>query len=133
MFRHDAQHTGRYPAPPTLDVSPDSLYVLHQSGDPNTEHATLIIRNTGELTFALSITPPSGVTAFPTSGTMVTQTIVMITVSTAGRPNGTHNLGNISVAGRVGGVHIANSPVSVPVTLYVGQLYRSFLPVVLKR
>ncbi|MGQ9467894.1 MAG: FG-GAP-like repeat-containing protein [Anaerolineae bacterium] len=131
MFHRDPQHTGRYPSPPRLNVSPASVYILHQYGSGDQERAFLTLRNTGEGSFSWEVSsPPSGVTVSPSSGTLpYTSTApVTVTVTTTGYQTGTHPLGNIvfTAPGAEG------SPASIPVTLYVGQVYRTYLPLVLR-
>jgi hypothetical protein len=61
MFHRDAQHTGRYPAPAGLAVTPASLYLMHQSGAGKDEHATLLIGITGDQPL-IDSTEPTDVT-----------------------------------------------------------------------
>ena len=133
-FHHDAQHTGRVgSAVPQLAVSPQGITVVHQVGTPGNEQATLQIRESGVGSFDWSATAPSGVTLSPSSGTTSSSVNSTATISTASRPLGVYNLGNIVVTARVGGNPVAGSPVSVPVTLMmVNQLYRLFSPWILK-
>jgi hypothetical protein len=132
MFHRDAQHTGRFPMPPDLDVYPASLFVLHQSGAPNNEQTTLLIRNTGGASLAWSATKPAGITLAPSSGTVVDQVRVVATVSTSGYPNGTFDLGDIVVTGTANSSSVSGSPATIPVTLYVGEVFELFIPTVLR-
>jgi len=132
MFRRDARHTARYPSLPRLSVAPISLYIAHQYGDTSDEQTTLQIHNTGDESFTWSATAPPGITLFPSSGTVATQTLVSVTIATTGYSAGTHDLGNIDITGTANGGPVAGSPVSVPVTLYVGEVHKIFLPFTLK-
>lgn len=135
MFHRDPQHTGSYPAPPRLSVSPASLYVLHQYGSGNTETAHLRLRNIGDGAFNWAISSsPSGVIVAPSSGRVFyTSTISLaVTISTMGYPTGTYFLGNVVITGTNGGGPVQGSPFNIPVTLYVGQVYRAYLPIVLR-
>lgn len=131
MFHRDPQHTGRYPSPPRLNVSPASVYILHQYGSGDQERAFLRLRNIGEGSFSWTVSSqPSGVTVSPSSGTLpyTSTALVTITVMTTGYQTGTYSFGNIvfTAPGAQG------SPTAVPVTLYVGQVYRAYLPLVLR-
>ena len=134
MFHHDASHSGRVGATtPRLSINPTSISVLHQVGDPSNARATLQIRNIGAGSFIWSATAPSGVTISPSSGTISTSVNTTVTISTAGKPVGVYNLGNIVVTATSGGNPAAGSPVSVPVTLTsVTQLYKLYTPFILK-
>jgi len=135
MFHRDPQHTGYYPQPPRLSISPSSLYVLHQFGSGDTETASLRLRNIGEGAFSWSVvSQPSGVTVMPSSGTaFYTSTVPLtVTVSTTGYQTGTYSLGNVVITGTSGGNPVQGSPASIPVTLYVGQVYHAYLPIVLR-
>ncbi len=136
MFHRDPQHTGYYPQPPRLSVSPASLYVLHQYGSGDTETAYLWLRNIGDGMFHWAVSnQPSGVTVSPSSGIIFyTSTLpATVTVSTAGYLTGTYSLGNLVITATGDGSPVQNSPFNVPVTLYVGQVHRAYLPIVLRR
>lgn len=132
MFHRDAYHTGRFPLPPGLAVSPSLLYVLHQTGATNNEQTTLLIHNTGGGSLDWSVTKPAGITLVPSSGTVVDQAPVMVTVSTSGYPGGTHDLGDIVVTGTANGSSVSGSPATIPVMLYVGEVFELFIPTMLR-
>jgi hypothetical protein len=132
MFRHDHFHTGLYAIPPELSVAPTSIYVLHQEGETNDEQRTLLVSNGGGGSFDWSATVPSDVTLYPASGTVVTQTRVSVTISTLGYSAGELDLGSIDITAMTDGSSIAGSPVSIPVKLYVGQVYKIFLPMTIR-
>ena len=135
MFHRDPQHTGYYPPPPRLSVSPPSLYLLHQYGSGNAEKAFLRLRNLGDGTFDWAVSSqPLGVTVMPSSGmAFYTSTVPLtVTVSTTDHQTGTYSLGNVVITGTSEGIPVQGSPVSIPLTLYVGQVYRSYLPIVLR-
>ena len=138
MFHRDAQHTGYYPAPPRLSVTPASLYVLHQYGSGDTERACLGINNTGDGSFswavssspnAITVDPPGG-TVSSTSTTQIALTVVGL--GTATFPTGTYSMGSIVITGTSGGTPVAGSPAEIPVTLYIGQVSRAYIPLVLR-
>ena len=127
MFHRDAQHTGRYPNPPQLSVSPSSIYVLHQYGDTSNEQAGLLISNLGDGSISWSVSSkPGTVTVSPASGTVYTSALTLVTVNVAGFTAGTHSLGNIVINGGSAG------SATIPVTLYVGLVYKVYLPTVMR-
>lgn len=135
MFHRDLQHTGYHPMPPQMTVSPPSLYVLHPYGGTETEQAVLSIRNVGDGSFIWGVSekpantlinPPNG-TAFYTSTVHAT-----VMVTTTGYTTGTYSLGNIVITGTVNSSPVAGSPATIPVTLYVGQVHRVYLPLILR-
>jgi hypothetical protein len=127
MFHQNASHTGLY-APPRLAASPGSLLVLHQTGQSNAETTNLLLQNGGTQSFSWTSSVPAGVTLSPSSGTLATTMLVIVTVTTAGQPAGTHNLGNIVITAN----GIVGSPATIPVTLRVASLSKVFLPSILK-
>ena len=133
MFHHDAQHTGRYPSPPKLDVMPTSLYIMHQYGSGNVKRTTLSIQNIGDDSFDWKASASnSAVTVSPASGTVSTSMQSTVTITTTNIITGTYNLGNIHITGTIGGSSVEGSPVDIPVTLYVGSVERVYLPLVLR-
>jgi hypothetical protein len=56
----------------------------------------------------------------PSSGTVVTQPYVSVTIPTTGYSTGEHDLGIINITAMADGSSITGSPVSIPVTMYVG-------------
>ena len=133
MFRHDAQHSGRYPTAPALSVTPTSLFALHQYHDSTNESFGLLIRNTGDGSFTWSAKGPSGVTITPSSGPVDTQALATVVVPTTGESLGTHNLGTITISASNGNAAVPGSPVYVPVDLdIVSQLWKLHLPMILR-
>jgi len=132
MFHRDRWHTGRYPSPPQLSVSPGAVYVLHQSGGPWNEFAYLTISNMGDVSLSWSVSSkPGNVTVTPSGGTVTTTTQAQISVG-ATVCTGWCNLGNIVIAGTSGGNPVLGSPATVPFYLYVGQVHKVNLPLVLR-
>jgi hypothetical protein len=128
MFRRDAAHTARSPFPPALSVKPAALYLMHSYGDPSPETASLTIGNAGQGSPAWHATAPQGATLSPSEGSVVTTTVIVVTIPTAGYAPGTHDLGSIAVTGTAGGSTPSAIPVAVPVTLYVGRVYHTYMP-----
>lgn len=133
VFHRDARNTGRYPLPPQLHTSPESMYVMHQYGSGNEEHRRLDIQNVGDGALAWEVSStPSEVTVDPTSGTASSSTPVVVTVRPTGYATGTYSLGNIEITGEADGEPVQGSPVQVPVTLYVGDVHGVYLPLSLR-
>ncbi len=136
MFHRDPRHTGRYPSPPRLQVSPPSLYVLHPYGSGSSAQAWLNLRNLGEGAFGWSVaSQPGNVTVSPASGTAVytAATPVRVTIDTRGYLTGTYSLGNIVITATVGSGAVVGAPAAVPLTLYVGRVDRIYLPLITRR
>jgi hypothetical protein len=132
MFHHDAQHTGRYPAPPHLDGIPDYLHIMHEYEDGPFESSSLLVTNRGEGEIAWMFTSyPPTVTLASLFGTVDGMgQIVPITISVSSYATGTYALGDIVLTGTVENGIVAGSPVTIPVTLYVGPIHQVFLPTV---
>lgn len=134
MFQHDAQNTGRYPRSPQLSVAPTSIYLLYQYGSGNTVRTYLRLRNLGEGTITWGVSSPApNITLSPSSGALTASSVpVAVTMNTTGYTTGTYELGNVIVTGTVTENPVLGSPASIPVTLYVGKVYRTYLPLVLR-
>lgn len=132
MFNRDSLHTSYYPRGPRLSASPLSLHGLQQEGDRDTVHLTLRIQNTGDGRFNWSAVAPSGVTLTPTGGTVETEESVSVAISAEGYNAGIHSLGDITVRGSAEDDPVVDSPLSIPITLYVGDLHEVFLPVTMR-
>ncbi len=128
MFQHNARHTGSAQSL-RLAVVPQSIYLMHQLGDSQSEQMTMTIQADGGGSMAWTIAVPQGVTANPSSGTTSTSAQATLTISTAGRSLGTHAIGNVTVTATSGSNPVPGSPATIPVTLHiVQQLYRTRLP-----
>jgi hypothetical protein len=132
MFHRDARNTGRYPMPPRLGGSPSSLYIMHQYGSGDTEQTQITIENLGSGTIDWTVTNLlNNVTMSSSQGTASSSTTVEVTVSASGYNNkGTYDLGDIRITGESDGETVEGSPLIIPVTLYVGEVHKSFLPLV---
>ncbi|HQE92788.1 MAG TPA: VCBS repeat-containing protein [Anaerolineae bacterium] len=136
MFHHDPQNTGHFPPLPQMNVVPTSLYVLHEYGRASAEGSNLYLRYSGDVPVTWGITSkPVDVQVIPSDGMISTSSIVSVNVviTTTSYQTGTHSLGTIVFTGTVGGgTPVLGSPASVPVTLYVGHVYHTYLPFVLR-
>ncbi|MCA9935602.1 MAG: VCBS repeat-containing protein [Anaerolineales bacterium] len=133
MFKQNPARTG-VNSQPILQVFPQNLFIMRESGSNTITNIT--IKNGGDGSDSLNWTAtPTGLTLGDSSGTLSggeSQTIE-VTLPTSGLGVGTYNLGSIEVTGMVDGHHVANSPTTIQVTVYiVDTLYQSFLPGVLK-
>lgn len=131
MFRRDAQHSGFVPPLPTMVIHPSSLTVAHDTDDGNSTKAYIWLENTTNGTsFTWSASTPSGVSLSPNSGTVSTTQWVEVTIN-ANRPNGWYDIGNLTIYGNYNGQVINGSPTQIPITLFVGNLHDSYLPLAL--
>ncbi len=132
MFHHDVQRTGRYPSSPILGF-PAQLRFLHQQGSGTSAEQYAILQNLGEGTMDWSISHSiTGLQVTPASGTVSAQATIKFTLDTTGRPAGWSNLGNLSVSGMVNGSHVQSSPQTIPVRLYIGDVERIYLPILVR-
>ena len=135
MFHQNAQHTGLYPSPPTLSVDKESLLFLHEEGGSTSpSYYTITIRNRGlgSINWTATASQPEVVSVTPSSGTATASSPsqIIVTVDASGYSAGTYDLGSITIDG---GSETENSPAVIqPVTLYVGEVERVFLPLVTK-
>jgi hypothetical protein len=133
-FRRDSQNNARSGLPATLSVVPTSLLMLHAYDDSDSPTISLFIGNEGDGEIAYSITPDhervsvSALDGRVSSG----RKTVDVQVDTRGLEPGTYHLGNITITGMAGSEHVNGSPVTIPVTLYLGNVSRVFLPVAIK-
>jgi hypothetical protein len=130
MFHHDARHTGLFPLPPTLSVSPDSIHLFYPPGSPQNPVQKLIIRNNGGETFSwvAEASLSSIVSITPSSGSLDPFSSALATVEAIpdGYGLGTHELGTVTIDGGPG---TQDSPQDIPITLHVGSFYRVYLPI----
>lgn len=130
-FHHDIGHSGLYPLGPIVSVSPGELTILHDPSNGSTAYSSLQLVNDGGGIFAWNYSAPAGVTLTPGSGTVTSQQTVQVSVN-ANRPPGWYNLGNITINATDNGQPIVGSPVTIPVELYVGEVFKSFLPLTVR-
>lgn len=132
MARHDSLRTGVLLRPAALSV-PSSLLLMHQNGPgiPSTERVLTTVKNTGEVPFNWSITStPPGVTVSPMSGR--SDQVITVTVNTSFIPDGINSLGRIAIGATADYGTVANAPASIQISLYVGTVYRTYLPLILR-
>jgi hypothetical protein len=132
MFHRNPQNTRRFTWPPRLEVAPTSLMVLHQEGSGSSTRIGLWLTNRGEGEIAWEVQDlPAGVTVSPTFGVLGwDRQRVEVTIDTSGYGPGTYALGTLTIRGTRDGQDVADSPAEIPLTLYVGDVHRTYLPVV---
>jgi hypothetical protein len=130
MWRQNPTRTGRASSAPFLAVTPASLLSLQPYGDEANPPFFLILENKGDGELAYSVQPDHNrVSVSPRSGSISDHKVaVKAEIDTRGLGPGTYHLGNLTVNGMVESEHVNGSPVIVPVTLYVGNVSRVFLP-----
>ncbi len=132
MFHHNVHRTGRYPLPPQLEVT-SSIWVFHQYGSSETESAMVFVRNRGEGFFEWqAIHNIPSLQILPMAGTVVTETPIQIVITTTNFMTGSHFLGSITVTGYANGRPVAGSPAYSSIYLFVGNIHKVYLPVVMK-
>ena len=130
-FHRDVQNRGLY-GTPELGAAPSAIYVIHEYGSSSPESDVMLVFNAGDGEIDWQATPPFPVTLSATSGTVnSTGQAVMVTIPTSGYSKGTHFLGNITITGTIEGDAAPGSPITIPVTLYVGTIHRVYMPLVL--
>ncbi len=134
IFQRDPAHTALWL--PARLVFAQEIRFFHQQGTGNITSLTTTIRNTGGESFDWSIDTSgtgSHVTPSPASGTLDpggTQS-VLLTVDTSGYAQDQwHNLGTMTVAAVSGSTNAVNSPHTIPVQLYVGDIFQVYLPTI---
>jgi hypothetical protein len=135
-FQHDAARTGAV-VPPKLDF-PSSLTFMHQQGSGNTAVLIRAVHNDGggEFDWTLDVSNTGGaVSPNISSGTVAVGERDTITLSVNVVPYTQyvwHNLGTVSLTGKYNGQNVNGSPMTIPVKLYVGDIYDLFLPMTIK-
>ncbi len=132
MFHHNVRRTGRLILPPRLEF-PYEIRIFHQYGSGETETTQVRVSNWGdeEMTWALTHTIPS-LRVIPSSGVVITQTHIRLTITTTGFITGWHTLGPLTVTATLDGNPVAGSPRVSQLHLFVGSVQRAYLPIVMR-
>ncbi len=132
IFHHDSRHSGLFPSPPTLSVSPDSIFLFYPPGSPQNPSQNLVIHNSGgeNLSWVAEASLSSVVSINPSSGSLdsLSSAIVTVEATPDGYGLGTHQLGTVTIDGGPG---TRDSPQDIPITLHVGSIHRVYLPITL--
>ncbi len=132
MFHHDVLRTGLVPNPPQLGVLAN-VSILHQTGDANPDFATIRLTNTGGGSFDWTVSESIPEVQFaPTSGTVSTSETIMMEVDASGLSNGWTTVGTVTISATEGGEAIQDSPQSFSVKVFVGNLSRVYLPLIIR-
>ncbi len=132
MFHRDVARTGYYPRPPRL-VFPSEIRVFHQSGSGDTETAYTFVANGGDGEFAWGISHQiPGLQVQPATGVVSTVSPVQLIITTDGFSDGWHTLGTLTVTGTVNGSTVIGNPSYATLYLYMGDVWRVYLPATLK-
>ena len=129
MFRYNAARTG-YQTLPMLHVSPSSLVALHETGDGDDIVFSVVLACDSDepINWTANENDPD-ITLSSASGTLMDTTNLTITIDRSGLVPGTNALESVLVTGTIEGQNVVNSPVSLPVTVYlVDNSYQVFLP-----
>ena len=136
MFQRDAAHTGLI-LPPRLNTMSD-LFIFHQQGSGSTATTQLTIKNIGggSLTWDINNSGTSGAVSVDTpassldSGESVSASL---SVNTGAYPQDQWtNLGTLEISGTSTDGTVANSPQTINVQIYIGDISNIYLPAVLK-
>jgi hypothetical protein len=117
--------------------------VLHPFGDLSDPVGYLLVGNAGgeEFTWSATSSDPARVSVAPGGGTVSTEwDQIQVTIDLSGLLSGTltvvltdtYDLGHVTITGTTAAGPVAGSPVNVPVTLYVGDVSKVFLPLVIR-
>jgi hypothetical protein len=130
-FRRDDLNHAHFPIAPVMAASSPSVLVMSEPGGGSVSSSLRIVNaGGGEITWQVTQTP-ANVIVTPGSGIVDwTGAYLELTVSTSGYAEGTHSLGNIQIEGLLDGETVEGSPLSIPITLYVGDVHRVFLPMI---
>jgi hypothetical protein len=133
-FRRDSLNHARYPLA-QLSVYPTWLLVLHEDGSGPSETGYLWVSNKGDGLIDWQVdSKPSKATLTPDSGTVGWEgQKVAVEISVSSYGPGLHELGDIVISATGEGEAVVGSPATIPVTLYVGTVHHTFLPLALRQ
>lgn len=135
MFRHDIFRTGVHGGglqAPRL-AFPEDITVLCGSGLDEPCVRNVSVRNEGGGCIEWQIEHGSGrVSVTPTRGSVTDTMPVQVEIDTRGLAPGWHRLDEVSVSGVFEGMEVTGSPAVANVRVYLGEVYRSFLPSALR-
>lgn len=136
MFQRNMQHTGLVLPPRLNDVS--KIYIFHQQGSGSTANHMITVENDGggELTWNLDNSGTGGVVSVDTAPTLLKageNTAVSLSVDTT--PYLTdqwHNLGTLQLSATSPDSTVQNTPQTINVNLFIGDIAYTYLPIILK-
>lgn len=137
MFHHDVFHTGLYgnePRAPQLDF-PDQITVFHEDGSDESAVENVWVRNDGGSRIEWQIEESiDRLRVTPMSGTVTDTVSVQFEIDIGGSAlvSGWHTLGEVTATGQFGGEAVKGSPSVALVRIYLGDVYRVYLPLALR-
>lgn len=133
MFHYDVRRTGRLILPPRLGF-PSEIRVFHQYGSGMTETTQVPLTNLGEgeMNWTLTHSIPQ-LDVMPSAGTVTTQTYIRLTITTTDFITGWHEMGTLTVMAKSGGTPVAGSPLISNLYLFVGDVHKIYLPIVMRQ
>ena len=132
VWRRSTVRDAYHPRPAALEVSPGLFFVMREPGDSTVMRKTLIISNGGDGVLNWSAEAALPVVSLDVvSGTVgLTAQAVTVEIDGGGYVTGTYSLGEITITGTAGSGPAKDSPVTIPITLYVGPIQRLFVPLI---
>lgn len=136
FFRKDAHNSGLAQQLASITRATDDILVLHPVSRVGAAVDSLIrieVANGSSVDWSATATDPNRVTvpALP-SATTPPYVDFSIEIDTTGLSAGTHDLGEVQIDATVGGQPIPGSPVTVPISVYVGNIRYQYLPAVIR-
>lgn len=133
MFHQNVRRTGRLVLPPRLEF-PAEIRVFHKYSSGEIAETVALLKNGGEGQMDWSIAHMiSRLTVTPSSGTVITQTPLRLIVTTTGLITGWHTLGPLTITATTNGNPVQGSPRISNIYLFVGDVHRVYLPLVMQR
>lgn len=132
VFRHDSLHSGQYGSASRLLATP--LSVMTSLGASTTSRLQLKNDGTSPVDWRITSTAPR-VSVTTTSGRLLghQDTSLPVTINTAGLAAGTHRLGNLVLEGTNLVTRQPVATVTLPVTLTLGTIQHTHIPLALHR
>jgi hypothetical protein len=133
MFKGNPERNGHL-GQPILNITPGNIALLHKWGDPGNIQTVLNIHNIGTGSFTWNVVDlPDRVALAGHQGNVDDKDDVLVTINTSGLAIGTYHLGHIIIEATNEGQAIPNSPLSIPVSLYVvEEIHAVYLPLIVR-
>ncbi|MGC9522835.1 MAG: FG-GAP-like repeat-containing protein [Anaerolineae bacterium] len=133
-FHANTRNTGLMPGTPALTAQSNSA-TLFQDPDDGLDAVTssVIIRNTGIYPVDWVATPSHPIVNIsPSKGTLVGYDVLSVVVETGSLSSGYHDFA-VQIRSVFEGEELPESPMTVPFTVFVGDVYRVQVPAVMKQ
>ncbi|MFO7539859.1 MAG: hypothetical protein R6X32_17615, partial [Chloroflexota bacterium] len=133
MFKGNPERSGHL-GQPILNITPGNIALWHKWGDPGNIQTVLNIHNIGTGSFTWNVVDlPDRVALAGHQGNVDDKDDVLVTINTSGLAIGTYHLGHIIIEATNEGQAIPNSPLSIPVSLYVvEEIHAVYLPLIVR-